>query len=1195
MSYNLNTEEGRKQYSYYKLIDLGYQPHQAAGVVGNLVAESNVRPFGVVGDKNTSQWAYGVAQWRGDRLDNLKAYAASKGKSWDGGGNVEEALSIQLEFYDHESRTSEKRAGDMIRRATNVEEATAGAIAYERPAGFTWDNPSGGLHFGKRLTAARDTHQRFPLTEGDRVQFAATGKQRELLRTAYEQGTLTELAANAKPEDIIAQQRHLEHMRSRIKLDDEALKTAGVDLAKYNAERGVLSTDEVKSKSADDKKKLVKEGDGKFIDPSKANFGEESKKAQQAVGKRYAEMSVDERKTALKEDYSSIAQEQYKAYREARERGDTQTADNVAKQMSGLAGNMDPFDILILLVIAGIFGGEAGVDEMRRLLGLDGGARGQTVSSPVERDNYQRDPTDRTYRKTKPDGIPELKSDVETRPINDKPTFGSGIPQERAVYDPEKYKLPINPNGTRYQQFIIPTDKAGNTTGKGVVLIVDTKDPDGKGGRLLYAAELPYEQSADGTRIVNWGTSNPYERDMRAYWDAQAYILGSANKFDTAPVEDILKHGHAHLKQIAELDPKAPDYQAKLKTIPGYENLPDQMRRLSNDVNAWQPYKKAEGEYDPTKVVGVTKNDNEPYWAALDKQGRLVAGNHPEKQADPMSITKAGALLTMADMHKKGELPADFFRNNHRLIDQMMQRSNNDIANLLAVKAAGSKEAFLEKMNRMRDERGLTGTNFASIEGLNTGGSHYSTALDSARIGHALQQDDTQIVHRFVRMQGRHTGQRFADVNETDGGKTGTGYGNFGRAGANKSFMGVQSQDGTSYAVVEAKTTEIGQYVKAASKAALYTPYQSSAPAPVPGQNITPANAPPIEIAPPASALPDGERSLANASAEYLKARAEAISNLGEDAEHSNAPVLPENVLREAIAKGKKHVVGIAADRVGNGNWYSGRTVLYKINADGTYGVEKEYASWGGGKGSERIVNGTTPLITRPGEQATVLTGRLLPNHTGTNTGIYFGNAIQVMPRDLNREFYANDASFNGRGTDDVLIHKAFGDGSNGCNVMNQGDANDLFGRLSADGDKKPMIVAFGKDAPRRKDIYKEQQAAKAAAPKVPNPEPVAAEDTIPLAQLVALHEDVRKLIAGWDVTRDGNLDKDEIKKGTAANPDAAKSAASKLKENGVEVKTGEDGKPLPDDLAIALKQASEKKQAEKADPKQQPAAAPAR
>lgn len=60
---------------------LGLQSHQAAGLVGNLQQEStpNIKPWGVVGDAGT---AFGAAQWRNERFNNLKQFAAANGMDY---------------------------------------------------------------------------------------------------------------------------------------------------------------------------------------------------------------------------------------------------------------------------------------------------------------------------------------------------------------------------------------------------------------------------------------------------------------------------------------------------------------------------------------------------------------------------------------------------------------------------------------------------------------------------------------------------------------------------------------------------------------------------------------------------------------------------------------------------------------------------------------------------------------------------------------------------------------------------------------------------------------------------------------------------------------------------------------------------------------------------------------------------------
>ncbi len=132
-------------YAFNWLVKRGYQPHQAAGIVGNFVQESGVRPAGVVGDNGT---AFGVAQWRGDRLAGLKSFAAAQGADWQN-------LDTQLAYADWELKNTEKRAGDLLRAATDVQGATRAMMGFERPQGFTWATPEAGHGWENRINAAR--------------------------------------------------------------------------------------------------------------------------------------------------------------------------------------------------------------------------------------------------------------------------------------------------------------------------------------------------------------------------------------------------------------------------------------------------------------------------------------------------------------------------------------------------------------------------------------------------------------------------------------------------------------------------------------------------------------------------------------------------------------------------------------------------------------------------------------------------------------------------------------------------------------------------------------------------------------------------------------------------------------------------------------------------------------------------------
>lgn len=123
----------------------GWTKEQAAGIVGNLIAESKLQPSGAVGDSGT---AFGVAQWRGARLTKLKRFAAANGADW-------QDFNTQLQFVDIELREDETSAYSALKSARTVEEAAAAFVGFERPRGWTAANPAGAHNFKGRVTFAK--------------------------------------------------------------------------------------------------------------------------------------------------------------------------------------------------------------------------------------------------------------------------------------------------------------------------------------------------------------------------------------------------------------------------------------------------------------------------------------------------------------------------------------------------------------------------------------------------------------------------------------------------------------------------------------------------------------------------------------------------------------------------------------------------------------------------------------------------------------------------------------------------------------------------------------------------------------------------------------------------------------------------------------------------------------------------------
>ena len=122
----------------------GYSLPQAAAMVGNATQESGVTT-NATGDNGTAK---GLFQWRGDRLAGLHSFAQASGQD-------PSSIDTQLGYMDHELNTTERKAGDALRAATNVTDATRAGMAYERPQGWTPATPEAGNGWANRLGEAQ--------------------------------------------------------------------------------------------------------------------------------------------------------------------------------------------------------------------------------------------------------------------------------------------------------------------------------------------------------------------------------------------------------------------------------------------------------------------------------------------------------------------------------------------------------------------------------------------------------------------------------------------------------------------------------------------------------------------------------------------------------------------------------------------------------------------------------------------------------------------------------------------------------------------------------------------------------------------------------------------------------------------------------------------------------------------------------
>lgn len=154
------------------------QPYQAQGIVGNLVQESGLRTSARNrGDGRDGSDSVGIAQWNGNRARNLYGYAKANGL--DAGH-----LDTQLDFMMHEMNGqdgkfgagSERGAYNALMKSQDLAGATSAFIGFERPAGWSAENPTAGHGYKNRLAfagqlaglspeeiaAAQPTSQRLP-------------------------------------------------------------------------------------------------------------------------------------------------------------------------------------------------------------------------------------------------------------------------------------------------------------------------------------------------------------------------------------------------------------------------------------------------------------------------------------------------------------------------------------------------------------------------------------------------------------------------------------------------------------------------------------------------------------------------------------------------------------------------------------------------------------------------------------------------------------------------------------------------------------------------------------------------------------------------------------------------------------------------------------------------------------------------
>jgi len=189
-------------------------------------------------------------------------------------------------------------------------------------------------------------------------------------------------------------------------------------------------------------------------------------------------------------------------------------------------------------------------------------------------------------------------------------------------------------------------------------------------------------------------------------------------------------------------------------------------------------------------------------WVLFDYQSaRELVGHNRDERVEPASLTKLmDAYLVFAAI-KQGQMTPEqsvtasakaqvtpgsrmyLTPSQPVTVDQLLHgmivQSGNDATVALAEAAAGSEEAFVQRMNEQAARMGLSSTHFANVTGLSDP-HHYSTAADLMKLAVRVMRDYPEYLPIFALREYSYAGVTQRNRNEllfrdpyVDGLKTG--------------------------------------------------------------------------------------------------------------------------------------------------------------------------------------------------------------------------------------------------------------------------------------------------------------------------------------------------------------------------------------------------------------------------------------
>ena len=134
---------GSQAMSFYQ--NKGLSPVAAAGLAGQFANEGGPTSINK-SDGSDGSDSVGIGQWNGQRAQALQQFAAQNKMD-------PKDIRTQLEFSWQELNGPEKNTLTALRQAQTPADAAAAGIGYERPAGWSANNPTAAPSFGKRLAS----------------------------------------------------------------------------------------------------------------------------------------------------------------------------------------------------------------------------------------------------------------------------------------------------------------------------------------------------------------------------------------------------------------------------------------------------------------------------------------------------------------------------------------------------------------------------------------------------------------------------------------------------------------------------------------------------------------------------------------------------------------------------------------------------------------------------------------------------------------------------------------------------------------------------------------------------------------------------------------------------------------------------------------------------------------------------------